>query len=295
MKVILLLCSLLVAMDSTLFSQAAVILQPGHPDGKDAEIWSLRPNTVFEDDLVRGVAWTFGGTFGIVRGFLQFDLSSIPVGSVIDSAFLSLYAPHSPNMQFHSGESAAFLRRITTGWDEATVAWNHQPQSTHVHQVALPKASADYEDYPHIDVSSLVRDMISDPANSFGFMLILRDEKKYNRISFCASEYPDEAKHPRLEIYYTPPDVIEPGQGDQIDIVFLPNPCTTWMKVQLSKPIPSIRIQIIDILGRIFFDQHIDPSLPIDMSSLPAALYVVRCLDVNDKVIAKGKLIKIQD
>ena len=59
MKVILLLCSLLVAMDSTLFSQVAVILQPGHPDGKDAEIWSLRPNAVFEDDLVRGVAWTF--------------------------------------------------------------------------------------------------------------------------------------------------------------------------------------------------------------------------------------------
>lgn len=90
MKVILLLCSLLVAMDSTLFSQTTVTLQPGPTDGKDAEIWSLRPNAVFEDDLVRGVALTFGGTFGIVRGFLQFDLSSIPAGSVIDSAFLKI-------------------------------------------------------------------------------------------------------------------------------------------------------------------------------------------------------------
>ncbi|MBP7239853.1 MAG: DNRLRE domain-containing protein [Saprospiraceae bacterium] len=295
MKVILLLCSLLVAMDSTLFSQASVILQPGHTDGKDAEIWSLRPNAVFEDDLVRGVAWTFQGTFGIVRGFLQFDLSSIPVGSVIDSAFLSLYAPHPPNMQFHSGESAAFLRRITTGWDETTVSWNHQPITTNVHQVTLPKASADYKDYLDLNVTSLVRDMIHDPLHSFGFALILQDEQKYNRISFCASEYPDETKHPKLEIYYTPPDVIEPGQGEQTDIVFLPNPCTTWMKVQLNKPIPSIRIQLLDVLGRILFDQHIDPSMPIDMSSLPAALYVVRCLDVNDKVLAKVKMIKIQE
>ena len=294
MKVILLLCGLLVAMDSTLFSQATVILQPGHVDGKDAEIWSLQPNSVFEDDLVRGVAWTFQGVFGIVRGFVQFDLSSIPEGSVIDSAFLFLYAPHSPNTQFHSGENAAFLRRITSGWDEAHVSWNDQPTTSQINQVLLPKSSAEFQDYPHINVTSLVRDMIHDPLHSFGFALNLQDEQIYNRISFCSSEYPDETKHPKLEIYYRTPDEMEPGEGEQSGIVFLPNPYTDWIKIQMSKPVPSVRIQVIDVLGRILFDQHIDPALPIDLSSLPAALYVVRCLGINDEVLGKARMVKIQ-
>lgn len=277
-----------------LFSQATITLQPGPTEGKDAEIWSLQPNSVYEDDLIRGLGWTFNGVYGIVRAFIQFDLSSIPAGSEIDSAFLSLYAPHSPHMQFHSGESAAFLRRITSEWDDATVSWNHQPLSTDVHQVVLPKASAEYQDYPHINVTALIHDMVHDPSNSFGFMLILQDERKYNRISFCASEYPDETKHPKLEIYYKTPDEKEPGQGEQLDIIFLPNPYTDFIKIQMSKPVPSIRLQILDVVGRVLYDQDIDPALPFDMSSLPAALYVVRCLDVNGDVLGKAKMIKIQ-
>jgi hypothetical protein len=241
-------------LHGALFSQTTITLQPGHADGQDAEIWSLQPNTVYADDLVRGVAWTFQGTFGIVRGFLRFDLSSFPVGSEIDSAFLSLYSPHSPHMQFHSGESAAFLRRITTSWDDATVSWNHQPLSTSVHQVDVPKSSADYQDYPHINVTALVCDMVNDPSNSFGFMLILQDEQKYNRISFCASEYPDETKHPKLEIIYHTPGVLNPQEGVQDDIVFFPNPCSEWMKVKMKNQLPSVRIQAIDVLGRILFD-----------------------------------------
>ena len=276
-----------------LFSQSTIILQPGPAEGKDAEIWSLQPNSVYEDDLVRGLGWTFNGVYGIVRAFIHFDLSSLPEGSEIDSAYLSLYAPHSPHMQFHSGESAAYLRRIISDWDDATVSWNHQPLSTDVHQVDLPKASAEYQDYPHINVTTLVRDMVNDPSGSFGFMLILQDERKYNRISFCASEYPDHTKHPKLEIYYRTSDE-EPGQGEQSDIVFLPNPYTDFIKILMSKPVPSIRLQILDVVGRLLYDQHIDPAVPFDMSSLPAALYVVRCLGANGDVLGKAKMIKIQ-
>jgi len=109
-------------LNCTLLSQASVVLQPGPAEGKDAEIWSLQPNSVYEDDLVRGLGWTFNGVYGIVRAFIHFDLSSLPEGSQIDSAYLSLYAPHSPHMQFHSGESAAYLRRIISDWDDATVS-----------------------------------------------------------------------------------------------------------------------------------------------------------------------------
>lgn len=215
---------LLLLFNVSLMAQNSVILRPGLADGKAGEVYSNEPNSVFANDLLRASEWTYQGDPGTHRGFLQFDLSSVPAGSTIDSAFLSLYAPNPPNTQDHSGDNTSYLRRITSGWDQATITWNNQPLATNIHQVTLPASTEEYQDYTHINVTALVRDMVSDPLNSFGFMLILQNEALLTRMSFSSSAYPDETKHPQLAIYFTPPSctslVIQPGEEGKDSEVF---------------------------------------------------------------------------
>lgn len=215
---------LLFVFNFALMAQNSVILRPGLADGKAGEVYSNEPNSVFANDLLRASEWTYQGDPGTHRGFLQFDLSSVPAGSTIDSAFLSLYAPNPPNTQDHSGDNTSYLRRITSGWDQATITWNNQPLATNIHQVTLPASTEEYQDYPHINVTALVRDMFNDPLNSFGFMLILQNEALLTRMSFSSSAYPDETKHPQLAIFFTPPTctslVIQPGEEGKDREVF---------------------------------------------------------------------------
>lgn len=474
MKLILIIVTFGILFNLDLLAQGTIILQPGLTDGKDAEIWSLKPNSVYENNLVRGVAWTFQGEFGIVRGFLQFDLSAVPPGSMIDSAYLSLYSPDPPNTQFHSGDNAAFLRRITSDWGESSVSWNDQPRVTPINQVRLSASSEDYQDFLMINVTGLVQDMVLDPSNSFGFMLILEDESIFHRLSFCASEYPDPTKHPKLIVHYSPkackslvlqpgaegkdaevfslqpdnnyssstyrglswtfqgfigdirglldfdlsalpqhatidgaylslfspdpphtefhsgnntallqritspwsedevnwnnqpstitdhqviveaslenyqdytniditqlvkdmraePDhsfglmlrqvneepyrrlsfcssdyanaskhpkleicysIGEPHTNEADDVLFFPNPFNEWIKVKLNGQATSVRLQVIDVLGRILFDQYIDPVLIIDMSYLTSGFYVIRCFNENNELLGKAKMVK---
>ena len=77
------------------FSQDTIFLQPGSLDGKDAIIHGLDTcmNLNFgNNEQIPACAWTFGGTPGIVRGIIEFDLSSISNSAEIISAKLSLYA-----------------------------------------------------------------------------------------------------------------------------------------------------------------------------------------------------------
>jgi len=57
-----------------------------------------------------------------VRSFLQFDLSSIPQGSRINWAKLSLFY----YIAFQDGLNSSKLRRITSPWDPNTVTWRTQ-------------------------------------------------------------------------------------------------------------------------------------------------------------------------
>jgi len=185
--------------------QTTVILQPDSTDGKDAEVWDLQLSTHYASNLLRGNAWTFNGIPGLQRAFLDFDLSVIPTNAIIQSAFLSLFAPDSPSTEFdspRSGSNSAWLRRVTGQWNQNTITWNNQPSYTTKNQITLTVSTSAYQDYPNIDVTQLVRDMRNNTTSSFGFMIQLKTEKKYRRLSFCASNYPDSTKHPKLVITY---------------------------------------------------------------------------------------------
>jgi len=55
------------------------------------------------------------------RGFIEFDISSIPAGAIITSVILKLYCS-----SFDGARTMRFYR-ITGSWTEGEVTWNNQP------------------------------------------------------------------------------------------------------------------------------------------------------------------------
>lgn len=193
----------------SLSGQTTLTLQPGASQGQDALLHGLSSevNVNYGSNAqFASVAWTFNGTPGVVRSAIKFDLSSIPTGARIDSAFLSLFAWDSVSgfgqHSTRSGSNAGWLQRITSDWDESTVTWNTAPTFSTQNQVALPASSSPTEDYLKIDVLSLVQDMVDDPSTSFGFMMSLQDETVFRLLNFASSNHADSSLHPKLVIVY---------------------------------------------------------------------------------------------
>ncbi|MEY4604181.1 MAG: hypothetical protein RIT43_1473 [Bacteroidota bacterium] len=189
-------------------------LQPDAVSGKDAFINSLQPTTPSgaSQDL-SAIAWTNSGSPVTVRGLIKFDLSSIPQGSLVNSATLYLYHnPSSSNTsaqhQSLSGSNEGVIRRITSEWDENTVNWNTQPTATAVNEVGIPQSVSATQDYV-LDVTPLVQDMVSFPTSSFGFQIRLVTEDYYRSLIFASSDQSDPTNHPKLVVNYTDVSGIE--------------------------------------------------------------------------------------
>ena len=185
------------------FSQATIIIQPGPDDGKDAMIRTLYPNTPHGDEeTIMAAAWTYSGEFGITRSLFEFDLSVIPDSVQVLDARLNLYYNPTCGHEGHYGENESYLQRITSSWEEYSVNWNNQPSVTYDNQVRIQTSTISTQDYPDINVTVLIIDMINDPENNFGFMLKLQDESKYRSLIFASSDHPISEIRPKLVITY---------------------------------------------------------------------------------------------
>jgi gliding motility-associated-like protein len=189
------------------FDLSYLSLQPDSIEGKDAEIVDWAPDGAHPSTAkLHARAWTFSSDPVIVRGLLSFDLASIPTGTIIDSARLSLYS-YISDIGGHStlsGSNASLLQRITTDWPE-TVTWNTRPLTTTQNEVTLPASTIAVQHYPNIDVTALLQDMVDEPDSSFGFLLKLITEEYYRAMIFASSDNPDSTLHPKLDVYYNEP------------------------------------------------------------------------------------------
>jgi len=189
-------------------STTCISLQPNAAVGKDVMLHGLatQVNNNFgnQPDLLAS-AWTFSGTPGDLRSLIDFDLSFIPNGAAIVSADLSLFFNPTSSNAGHStlsGSNECYLRRVTSTWDEMTVTWNTQPTTTTGNEVTLAASISNTQDYPNIDVTALVQDMVNNPSTSFGFMFRLVTESFYRAMLFASSDNADSTKWPKLEICY---------------------------------------------------------------------------------------------
>ncbi len=266
-------------------------LQPGS-DGKDAKVFSLSPADNFGNDLdFIAASWTFGGNVGLLRSFIEFDFSAIPQNAQIISAALSLYYNVETSSAGQSGSNSAVLQRVVDSWNEQSINWNNQPSTTSNNEVILPMSSTMNQDYPDIDVTNLVTDMISNPGSSHGFMLKQLTEEVFRSMKFSSSDVTDPTKHPKLEICYQLPSANKEIKVNQINVI--PNPFQHFFIMHGLEG--SFFITLTDLNGRIYFSREINSSennIEIDnLEYLPAGFYIVNAY--NQTIHYFGKVIKI--
>jgi hypothetical protein len=238
-------------------TQTELTFKPDACRGKDTHIGYINgipsaanSNFGYLPEIVT-YAWTFfsgGGSDGYNRILLDFvDLQSIPQGTTVTYAYLSLYgvANSATSPQGNQGDNASWVQRVTSAWDENTVTWNTQPGSTSTNQVAVPASTSQWN-YNVIDlnITALVQDIINQPpASRNGFLIRLQNESIYRNLAFASSDNSDAARHPKLRVGLnfcsgsaarqstTPATIIKP---DQIDAAGAGDGLTATVKSNLS-------------------------------------------------------------
>lgn len=211
----LLQCLLALSITATGYSQVTQTEMTFKPDacrGKDTRIQTVTGSPAYANtnygsyDQLVSAGWTFSGSVGYLRSLIDFtDLQSIPQGTVVTYAYLSLYGvPSSAAISLGSyGTNACYVQRVTSSWDENTVTWNTQPTTTTTNQVTLPGSGGVQWNYNVIDlnITSMVQDIINlPPAQRYGFLIRLQGESYYRSMIFASSDNADASKHPRLRI-----------------------------------------------------------------------------------------------
>jgi hypothetical protein len=145
------------------------------------------------------------GGLNVNRALIDFNLTVIPSGATIMSAFINLYSmnPYGSYPGHTGSANASYLERITQNWQEYVVTWNNQPTSTTLNQVTLANSTSPTQNYTNINVLPLVQDMMNNPANSFGFMLKMVNQASTNIMPFCSNDHANTSLRPTLVITYS--------------------------------------------------------------------------------------------
>ncbi|MFC2102284.1 DNRLRE domain-containing protein [Bacteroidota bacterium] len=208
----LLVVVLFFLIHQTGWGQQVIVLRPGPLDGQDCEVRTDFPNSPLGySNSFCADAWTVQGDFVIIRSLIRFDLSTIPSDAIILSAKLSLFCnPSSSHYQLQSGDNESFLMRVLEHWDQDVVTWNTQPATSMNQVIYLPTSTSTTQNYPEIDVTSHVQEMIVNPDENYGWMLKLLTEELYRSMEFSSSNDPDTSYRPMLQVVIqcTPPEVL---------------------------------------------------------------------------------------
>ena len=113
------------------------------------------------------------------RGYVKFDLSSIPAGTVIRKATLCLYSYDTTKMQGSTGYYAA--HRITRTWNDMTMTYNIADTGTNwttpggdfeaTADALSPKKAPKVPSWYEWDLTTRAQQWINDPAGNFGWLI----------------------------------------------------------------------------------------------------------------------------
>jgi len=298
-----LLASYLLFADA--LAQTSVVLSPTEDAGLGYHDNYNTANTNY-NGAIHFSGFCQPGTIGGInsgRGVMDFDLSTIPVGSTILGAFLSLsaigpFGPMGPVTTIgHVGQNECALRRITSAWADNTVTWNTQPTASMQNEVMLNTSNYALENYININVTALVQDMVDDPINSYGFMLQLVNETVSRGLAFHSSLASDPDKRPTLLVVYgdcggqgisdtesaryaltISPNIASPGATLRMDLDFAPN--------------IACSLAMIDASGRTVQTEQVH-RWPCEMivPSEANGVYSVRLTDPQGEVLGIARLV----
>ncbi len=259
-------------------------LQPGPSDGMDLRLCSLAGYSTSSGTELPADAWTYQGTPGIDHSFIYFDLSSIPSGSTVTSAELSLYGATDLPSGAHStlsGSNEWLIQRITTSWNLSTT-WATSPSVTTSNQVSMPASTSSDQNF-QADVTTLVQDMVDNPQSSFGFMLKLQTESHYRRVNFASRNYPNPSKRPKLVVNYTTTAGISEIIESTVSVY--PNPTATGeIQIRINDD-SDVKVELYSLFGEKVYTGEIHGNNSIiDLSFLKKGIYHLK-LYGNNRVI----------
>lgn len=286
-------------------AQTKLTLKPNATDGKDAMIWTA-PNLKYDhlnyetDNRLLCHSWTNQGVQDRSRILIEFDLSAIPSGVLINKATLTLFNNPNPRTgsfngqhKEQSGTNESVLNRIVQHWSEDSVTWNNQPSITTQGQITNSRIPNPYGDLI-MDVTAMMNDMLKDTVQC-GFMLTLKSESPYRALVFASSDYVDSTKWPQLEIEYTTLSTkeIKPRIGGTLTITPNPSIDITHIMLDLDKP-ETWGFKVFDPLGKLVFEKNMiyESNFQFDHSMLAKGTYNLY-IYTESGIVLTSKMLKM--
>jgi len=143
------------------------------------------------------------------RGLIQFNLSSIPANSIINSAILRLYTTAVKNAADHHMNISVY--RLTSNWTESGATWNNKNSST-----AWTTAGGDFDStkfattvvnasgtYYYWNITILVQGWVNGSWTNYGLILNGSGYTADAYKAFGSSNNPNTSRWPLLTINYT--------------------------------------------------------------------------------------------
>jgi len=177
-----------------------IVLQPDSIVGKDAVIWDTLPDQNFGDAWTIYVGYEPAGN--ILRAFVRFDLSNLPLTAVVIDADLGLYYYSS----LPSASSSIGAHQVTETWLEDLITWNNQPSSSSVAENTTSIPADGTFDFIYWNISDLAKGWQDGSISNYGILFQDTDESTIRaRKYFYSSDHYDANQHPKLVIdYYIP-------------------------------------------------------------------------------------------
>ncbi|MFN0187153.1 MAG: DNRLRE domain-containing protein [Bacteroidia bacterium] len=200
-------------VSSTSLPVKTLVLNPAS-SGKDAYITSAFGNfsTNFGYTPTMEVSNWYKHFRTAERGYLEFDLSSIPAGSPIVSANLKLWVDtiNQLNVNVNAPNSLLFKRNIQP-WTETGLSWSNYPDSSDFQFAAVPCSTITSKSYVYANVMDLVKHWSYLPSENFGMLIQFHEYNHLSWASIFSSDHSSVSKHPKLTVKYYYADIIPTG------------------------------------------------------------------------------------
>lgn len=167
---------------------------------QDAYVDSENPAANFAtEDKLRVLQIILGQTTWVQRSYVQFDLSAIPPGSVIQSAELDL---------FQSAGTTNLMRlyAVASSWEAAKLSWNNQPNIGGFEAWRAPATVNQYITYTSPGFQALVQTWVNAPESNFGLMLASGATATSDGREFHSAEHASK-QPPRLRVTFDLPPI----------------------------------------------------------------------------------------
>ena len=215
LSVLLILCVGVVSSSGIQSSPMQLILQAQF----DCYVSQNNPDSPYGREVVLNVRSYYDGlTHSNQRSYIQFNISAIPESAKILSAILWLYKnPEGAN----PGVRDIQVFRVTSAWNEYTLNWNNQPEtSQELSAFSNVKGAMEWYSW---DLTEDVKGWHKGSAINHGVML--KDKAEDSRIDYASVFLSREASHP--ENPFMKVDITENG-SETTTTQTLPETANEW-------------------------------------------------------------------